>query len=130
MAIEYDHCDPHLTEPHEALMRPLQHKGPTLCVDKENKERRQTITCQKVHPNMAYLFHLMYAYITQGRPNMGLLRLTPRAQAMIIQGIGVYARPLLQPTQTTTRTATGNPFYIYHPTAIACLPIPSDTDII
>ena len=72
----------------------------------------------------------MYAYITQGRPNRGLLRLTPRAQAIITQGIGVYAAPLLQPTQITARTAQGNPIYVYHPTAIARLPIPSDTDII
>ena len=32
--------------------------------------------------------------------------------------------------QITTRTAQGNPAYVYHPTAIARLPIPSDTDII
>ena len=62
-------------------MRPLQHKCPSLRGDKDNKERRQTITCQKFHPNTGYLFHLMYAYITQGRPDRGLLRLTPRAQA-------------------------------------------------
>ena len=85
---------------------------------------------QKFHPNTGYLFHLMYAYITQGRPDRGLLRLTPRAQAIITQGIGVYAAPLLQPTQITARTAQGNPIYVYHPTAIARLPIPSDTDII
>ena len=58
------------------------------------------------------------------------LRLTPRAQAIITQGIGIYAAPLLQPTQITARTAQGNPIYVYHPTAIARLPIPSDTDII
>ena len=111
-------------------MRPLQHKCPTLRGDKDDKERRQTITCQKFHPNTGYLFHLMYAYITQGRPDRGLLRLTPRAQAIITQGIGVYAAPLLQPTQITTRTAQGNPVYVHHPTAIARLPIPSDTIII
>ena len=72
----------------------------------------------------------MYAYITQGRPDRALLRLTPRAQAIITQRIGVYAAPLLQPTQITTRTAQGNPVYIYHPRAIARLPILSDTDII
>ena len=111
-------------------MRPLQHKCPTLCGDKDDKERRQTIRRQKFHPNAGYLFHLMYAYITQGRPNRGLPRLTPRAQAIITQGIGVYATPLLQPTQITTRTAQGNPVYVYHPTAIARLPRLSDTDII
>ena len=111
-------------------MRPLQHKCPTLRGDKDDKERRQPITCQKFHPNTGYLFHLMYAYITQGRPDRGLLRLTPRAQAIITQGIGVYAAPLLQPTQITARTAQGNPIYVYHPTAIAHLPIPSDTGII
>ena len=111
-------------------MRPLQHKCPTLRGDKDDKERRQTITCQKFHPNTGYLFHLMYAYITQGRPDRGLLRLTPRAQAIITQGIGVYAAPLLQHAQITARTAQGNPIYVYHPTAIARLPIPSDTDII
>ena len=111
-------------------MRPLQQKLPTLRGDKEEKERRQTITCQRFHPNTGYLFHLMYAYITQGRPDRGLLRLTPRAQAIITQRIGVYATPLLQPTQTTTRTAQGNPVYIYHPTAIDRLPVRSDTDII
>ena len=102
----------------------------TLRGDKDDKERRQTITYQKFHPNTGYLFHLMYAYITQGRPDRGVLRLTPRARALITQGIGVYAAPLLQPTQITTRTAQGNPVYVYHPMAIARLPIPSDTDII
>ena len=111
-------------------MHPPQHKCTTLCGDKDNKERRQTIRCQKFDPNTAYLFHLMYAYITQGRPDRSLLRLTPQAQAIITQGIGVYAAPLLQPTQITTRTAQGNPVHICHPTAIARLPIPSDTDII
>ena len=98
--------------------------------DKGEKERQQTIMCQEFHPNTGYLFHLMYAYITQGRPDRGLLRLTQRATAIITQGIGVYAAPLLQPTQITTRTAQGNPVYVYHPTAIARLPIPSDTNII
>ena len=72
----------------------------------------------------------MYAYITQGGPDRGLLRLTPRAQAIITQGIGVFAAPLLQPTQITTGTARGNPVYVHQPTAVARLPIPSDTDII
>ena len=72
----------------------------------------------------------MYAYITQGRPDRGLLRLTPRAEAIITQGIGIYATPLLQPIQVTTRTAQGNPVYIYHPTAIARLPVSRDTGII
>ena len=130
VAIEYDRCDPHRAGPQEAPMRPLQHKYPTLRGDKDDKERRQTITCQKFHPDTGYLFHLMYAYITQGRPDRGLLRLTPRAQAIITQGIGVYAAPLLQPTQITARTVHGNRIYVYHPTAISRLPIPSDTDII
>ena len=54
-------------------MRPLQHKCTTLPGEKEGKERRQTITCQKFHPYPGYLFHLMYAYIRQGRPDRGLL---------------------------------------------------------
>ena len=111
-------------------MRPLQHKCPTLRGNKGDKERRQTIKCQKFHRIRGYLFHLMYAYVIQGRPDRGLLRLTPRAQAIITQGIGVYASPLLQPTQITTRTAQGNLVYVYRPTAIARLPVPSDTDII
>ena len=111
-------------------MRPLQHKCPTLRGDKEEKERRQTITCQRFHPNTGYLFEPMYAHITQDRPDTGLLRLIPRAQTIITRGIGVYATPLLQPTQTTRRTAQVNPVYIYHPTAIARLPVPSDTNII
>ena len=111
-------------------MRPLQHKCPTLRGDKDDKERQQTITCQNLHPNTGYLFSLMYAYITQGLPDRGLLCLTPRAQAIITQGIGVYAALLLQPTQITTRTAQENPVYVYHPTAMARLPIPSDGDII
>ena len=130
VAMEYGRCDPHSAGPREAPMRPLQHKCATLRGDKEDKERRQTITCQTFHPNTGYLFHLMYAYITQGRPDGGLLRLTRRAQAIITQRIGVYAAPLLQPTQITTRTAQGNPVYVYQPTAIARLPIPSNTDII
>ena len=109
MAIEYDRCDPHQAGPQEAPKRHLQHKCPTLRRDKHDKERRQTITCQKFHANTGYPFHLMYAYITQRRPDRGLLRLTPRAQAINTQGIGVYAAPLLQPTQITTRTAQGNP---------------------
>ena len=111
-------------------MRPLQQKCPARRGDREDTERRQTITCQKFHPNTGYLFNLMYAYITQGRPERGLLRLTPGAQAIITEGIGVHATPLLQRMQTTTRTAQGNPAYIYHPTAIARLPVPRDTDII
>ena len=130
VAIEYDRCDPHRAGPQEAPMRPLQHKCPTLRGDKDDKERRQTITCQKSHPNTGYVFYLMYAYIIQGRPDRGLLSLTLRAQGSITQGIGVYATPLLQPTQITSRTAQGNPVYVYHPTAIARLHIPSDTDII
>ena len=129
VAMEYDRCDPHRAGPQEAPMRPLQHKCPTLCGDKDDKERRQTITCQKLDPHSGYLFHLMYAHITQGRPDRGFC-LTPRAQAIITQGIGIYAAPLLQPTQITTRTAQGNPVYVYYPTAIARLPIPSDTNII
>ena len=111
-------------------MRPLQHKCPTLRGDKEDQERRQTITCQKFHPNTGYLFHLMYAYITQGCPDRGLLHLAPGAQAIITQEIGVYATPLLQPTQITTRTAQGNLIYIYHPIVISRLPVPSETEII
>ena len=111
-------------------MHPLQHKCPALCVDKDEKERQQTITCQRFHPNTAYLFHLMYEYITQGPPDRGFLRLTPRAQAIITQGMGVYATLLLELTETTTRTAPGNPVYIYQLTAIPRLPIPSETDII
>ena len=72
----------------------------------------------------------MYAYIGQGRPQTGLLRLTIKAPTIITQGIGVYAMPLFQPTQATTRTAQGNPVYIYQRTAIARLPVPSDTNII
>ena len=45
VAIEYDRCDPHRAGPHEAPMCSLQHKCPTLRGDKEEKERRQTITC-------------------------------------------------------------------------------------
>ena len=127
VAIEYNRCDPHRFGPHEVPMRPLQHKCPTLRGDKVDKERRQTITCQKFGPNTGYLFWLMYVYITQGCPDRGLLRLTPRAQAIITQGIGVYATPLLQPTQITTRTAQGNPVYIFQPTAIARLLVPSNT---
>ena len=130
VAIEYDHCDPHRAGPHEAAMHHLHQKCPTLRGDKEEKERRQTITCQRFHPNTGYLFHLMYASITQGRPDRGPLRLTPRAQAIITQGIGLYVTPLLQPTQTTTRTAQGNTIYIYHPIVIARLPVCSNTDII
>ena len=130
VAIVYDRCDPHRAGPQEAPMRPLQHKYPTLRGNKDDKERRQNITCRKFHPNTGYLFHLMYAYITQGCRDRGLLRLSPRAEAIITQGIGVNAAPLLQPTQITTRTAQGNPVYVYHPKAIAGLPIPSDTDII
>ena len=104
-------------------MRGMRHKSPTLCGDKEEKERRQTITCQRFHPNTGYLFHLIYAYITQGR-------LTQRTHTIITQRIGVYATPLIQPTQASTRTAQGNPVYIYHPTATARLPVPSDNDVI
>ena len=67
----------------------------------------------------------MYPYITQGHPDRGLLRLIPRPQTIITERIGVNATPLLQPTQTTTRTANGTPIYIYHPTAIAGLPYPA-----
>ena len=130
VAIEYDSCDPQNTGRHEAPMRPLQHKCPGLCCDKDEQERQQTIRCMRFHPNTGYLFHLMYEYISRGRPDRGLLRLSPRAQAIITQGTGVYATPLPQPEHTTTRTAQGNPVYIYHPVAIARLSVPSNTDII
>ena len=129
VAIEYDRCDPHRAGPHEAPMRPLQHKCSTRCGDKEERERRQTITCQRFQPKTGYLFRLMYAYITQGRPDRGLICLIQRAQAIITQGIGVYATPLLQPTQTTIRTATRKPLIHLSPDS-NCLPVPSDTDII
>ena len=90
-------------------MRPLQHKCPTLCGDKDDKERRQTIRCQKFQPNTGYLFHLMYAYITQGRPDRGLLRLTPRVQAIITQGIGVYAAPYCNPRKSPPEPPRGTP---------------------
>ena len=70
-------------------MCPLQHKCPTLRGDKEDKERQQTITCQKFHPKTGYLFHLMYAYIILGHPNRGPFCVTPRAQPIITQGIGL-----------------------------------------
>ena len=111
-------------------MRPLQHKCPTLCGNKEEKERRQTITCQRIHPNTGYLFHLMYAYITQERPNSSLLRLRQRAQTIITNGTGLYAMPLLLPTQAATKTTEGNAVYIYQLATIALLPVPSVTDII
>ena len=85
-------------------MRPLQQRCPTLRGDRNDKERRQTITYQKFHPNAGYLFHLMCAYVTRMLPDRGLFRLNPRAEAIITQEIGVYATPLLQLTQITTRT--------------------------
>ena len=98
--------------------------------DKEEKERGQTITYQRFHCSTKYLFQLMYAYIVQGRPDAGLLRLGQQAQTIITPGIGVYPNALLQPTQITTRTAQENPVDMHHPTAIARLPVPSNTNII
>ena len=72
----------------------------------------------------------MYAYNTPGRPDRGLLCLTPQAQAIITQGMGVYATLLLQHTQTTSRTIERNPVCIHHHTAIARLPAPNNPDII
>ena len=37
-------------------MSPLQHKCPTLRSEKVDKERRQTITCQRFQPNTGYLY--------------------------------------------------------------------------
>ena len=42
----------------------------------------------------------------------------------------MYATPLLQPTQTTIRNAQGKHEEIYHRTAIARLPVPSNVDVI
>ena len=120
---------PNSAGPHEASMRPLQQKCQTLGGNKEELQRLQILSCQGSDPKTAYLFHLMSAYITQGRPDMGLFCLTPGAQTIITRGIGAYTTRLPQPTQSTTRTAQGNPVHIYHPTAIARLPIPSDTNI-
>ena len=96
-------------------MHTLQLKCPTLRGNKEEKKRRQPVTCQRFHPNTRHLFHLVSVYITQGRPDGGLFRLTPRPQAIITQRIGVYATPLLQPTETIIRTAHRNLVYIYPP---------------
>ena len=71
VAIEYNRCYPQYASPHEARMRPLQHKCATLRGDKEEKERRQTITYQSIHPETGCLSRLMYAHITQGRPDTG-----------------------------------------------------------
>ena len=111
-------------------MRPLEHKCPTPRSNKEEKERRQTITCQKFHPNTGYLFHLMYLYIAQGRPDAGLLRLTPGAQTIISPEMGVYATPLLIAHTNYHEDCQGNPVYIYHPTTIARLSVPSNTKIV
>ena len=58
-------------------MRPLQHECLIVRGDKDDKKRRQTITCRNFHANTGHLLHLMYAYITQGHPDIGLLLLTP-----------------------------------------------------
>ena len=71
----------------------------------------------------------MYAYITQERPNRGLPRLRQLAQTIITHRTGLYAMPLLLPTQAATKTTEGNPVYIYQLATIALLPVPSDTDI-
>ena len=55
---------------------------------------------------------------------------SPGHHYCITQRIGVYATPLLQPAQITVRTAQGNPVYVHHHTTTACLPVPSNTDII
>ena len=67
----------------------------------------------------------MYAYITQGRPDRGLLRLNPRAQAIITQGIGVYAAPLLQPAKITTKTPKGTPSTSMTPQQLFAYPYPA-----
>ena len=63
-------------------MRPLQHKCPTLHGNKEKKERQETITCQKFHPNTRYRFQLMYACITRGCTDKGPLHLISRPRTL------------------------------------------------
>ena len=104
-------------------MRPLQHKCPSLRGDKDDKERATDHQVPEVPPQYGVPLPPDVPYVTQGRPDKGLLRVTQRAQAIITQGIGVYARPLLQPTQITTRTAQGDP-----PTSITPQQLPAYPD--
>ena len=132
VAIEYDRCDPHRAGPQKAPTCPLRHKCPTLRGDK----RRQGAATDHHVPEVPPQYWIPLAPDVRvyhpGAPRQGPPPPHPTSPGHHHPGDRrlCSAAPLLQPAQITARTAQGNPIYVYHPTAIARLPIPSDTDFI
>ena len=73
----------------------------------------QTIRCQRVNPDTAYMLRYIYSYLTQGQQEQGLIAVSPRTKGIISKRIGVYATPILQ---HTTRWPTSQRASPYRPT--------------
>ena len=124
IAIRYSMHQPGRTGKHEPPYYPLHHSCRTP------EHLIQTLTCQDLNPDTAYILHYVYSYLTQGQPEQGLIAMSPRAKRIISKGIGGYATPILQPTIPVAHLTTGLAVYAYLPMNPCRLPQPSPADLV
>ena len=122
VAIRYSMYEPGRTGKHEHTHYPHHH----CCRAPEH--RTQTLTCHDLNPDTAYILHYIYSYLTQGKPEQGLIAMSPQAKHITTKGIGVYATPILQPTTPVAHLTTGLAIYTYLPMNPCRLPQPSPAD--
>ena len=118
VAICYSMYEPGRTGKHQHPYYPLHH----ACHTPEH--RTQTLTCDDLNPDTAYILHYIYSYLTQGQPEQGLIAMSSQAKHIISKGIGVYATPVLQPTTPVAHLTTGLAIYAYLPMNPCRLPQP------
>ena len=94
------------------------------------EHQNQTLTCRNRHPDMAYILHYIYSYLTQGRPEQGHIAMSPHARRIISKGIGVYATPILQPTTPVAHLTITLAIYAYLPMNPCRLQQPSPADLL
>ena len=124
IAICYSMYEPGRTGNHQHPYYPLHHSCHTP------EHRTQTLICHNLTPDTAYILHYIYSYLTQGKPEQGLIAMYPHAKRVISKGKGVYASPILQPTTPVTHPNTGFAIYAYLPMNPCRLPQPSPADLL
>ena len=107
IAICYGMYEPGRPGKHEHPSHPLHHS----CHTPEHPT--QTLTCRLLSPDMAYMLHYIYSYLTQGQQEEGLIAVSPRANRIVSKGLGVYANPILQPMTLVPHLTTGLAIYAY-----------------
>ena len=75
IAIRHSMHEPGRTGKHEHPYYPLRHSCHT------SEHQTQTLTCQNLNPEAAYIVHYIYSYLTQGQPEQGLIAVTPAQNA-------------------------------------------------